>query len=371
MLAFMLALLSGITGSAQTSEVPLTFRGLRPTVSIMINGQGPFAFTIDTGAALQTDVSPALVERFKLTPSGKVRAGDPSGMNAMELDTVKIDSIKLGDVEFRNVTAVSRPRRPEPGSPQVDGVLGFPLFADYLLTLDYPGSRVRLTREALPAANGSDILNFDNSRGVPVIDFTVGDMKLKADLDSGNLVGGFILAEAALMKLRLSEPLVVVGRARTVNNEIEIKRASLQDTIRIGSYEFPHPTVTVPTIGKNANIGFVVLSEFVLSFDQKNKRLKLQKPKTESGATVAIPAAMKDYVGTYGERAITFEKGALFLQRRGGPRMKLIASGKDEFTLEPVPAARLAFVRDENGKVIQLRVLNQNGEWETSKKHQP
>ena len=371
MLAFMLALLSGISGSAQTTEVPITFRGLRPTVSVMINGQGPFAFTIDTGAAPLADVSPEFVQRLKLTPSGKVRAGDPSGMNTMELDTVKIDAIKLGDVEFRNVTAVSRPRRPEPGAPQVDGVLGFPLFADYQLTLDYPGKQVRLTRGALPAANGSDILNFDSTRGVPVIDFTVGDMKLKADLDSGNLVGGFILAEAVLKKLRLTEPPVVVGRARSVNNEIEIKRARLQDTIRIGSYEFPQPNVTVPALGENANIGFVVLSEFVLSFDQKNTRLRLQKPKPESGATVAIPATMKEFLGTYGERTISFENGALFLQRQGGPKMKLIASGKDEFTLEPVPAARLAFVRDENGKVIQLRVLNRNGEWETSKKDQP
>jgi hypothetical protein len=60
--------------------------------------------------------------------------------------------------------------------------------------------------------------------------------------------------------------------------------------------------------------------------------------------------------------------GALYLQHEGGPKIKLVPASKDEFMLEPVPAARIKFVRDESGKIKELRVLNRAGEWETSKR---
>ena len=39
---------------------------------------------------------------------------------------------------------------------------------------------------------------------------------------------------------------------------------------------------------------------------------------------------------------------------------------KDEYTLEAVPEARLKFVRDENGRIKELRVLNdrENGKYQ-------
>ena len=41
----------------------------------------------------------------------------------------------------------------------------------------------------------------------------------------------------------------------------------------------------------------------------------------------------------------------LYLQREGGPKLRLMQAAKDEFTLAEVPEARLKFVRDENGKI--------------------
>jgi len=54
------------------------------------------------------------------------------------------------------------------------------------------------------------------------------------------------------------------------------------------------------------------------------------------------------------------------LQREGGPKLKLTQVTKDEYTLEAVPEARLKFVRDENGRIKELRVLNdrENGKYQ-------
>ncbi|MDT4966186.1 MAG: hypothetical protein QOJ64_923 [Acidobacteriota bacterium] len=354
-------------------DVPINFRGPMPVLEVMINGKGPFLFTFDTGAGLQADFDPALVAQLKLQTNGKVRGGDPSGRNAQEYDTVAVDSIALGNVEFRNVTAISRRRRMSLNAPKVDGILGFSLFKEYLFTLDFPGKRLRLEHSELPEANGLDILNFDDPRHVPVIDLAVGRTRIKADIDSGNMMGGFVLPESLVNKLSLMSKPVTVGRAQTVNNEIEIKQAKLSDPIKFGRFEFSQPLITFPAIAEVANIGLVILQDFVLSFDQKNKRVRLERPapRKETVALADVPPALKDYTGRYGIRAISFEEGALHLQRLGGPKIKLVAAGKDEFTLELVPTARVTFVRGEGGKVIEMRVLNRAGEWESSKKDQP
>lgn len=133
---------------AQTSSVasvPMQMRGAMPVIEVMVNGHGPFVFSIDTGGGMQVDLDTALAAQLKLQPNGKVRAGDPSGQNAREFDTVPIDSIAFGGVEFRNVTAIAREHRITPNYPKVDGILGFSLFADYLLTLDYPNKQLRLS----------------------------------------------------------------------------------------------------------------------------------------------------------------------------------------------------------------------------------
>jgi hypothetical protein len=67
---------------------------------------------------------------------------------------------------------------------------------------------------------------------------------------------------------------VTVGRARSVSNQIELKQAQLRDAIRIGRFDFPQPTITFPALS-DTNVGFKVLREFAVTFDQKNRRVKL------------------------------------------------------------------------------------------------
>lgn len=365
---------SAISAPAQPSDsatVPMQFRGQVPIVEVMVNGQGPFLFMIDTGGGLAADFDTALVASLKLPANGKVRAGDPSGQNAREFETVAVESIKLGTVEFRNVTALARERRTGPNAPEVSGILGFPLFADFLLTLDYPGKQVRLARGELPQANGANILSFEMPRRIPVVDLMIGSLKVRAHIDSGNLVGAFILPTALLNKLNLVSAPVTIGHARTIANEIEIKQAQLGETITLGSFEFPKPTITYPALNET-NIGLQTLREFALTFDQKNKRMKLARPPSVMNlANTAVAFEGKDYVGKFGEREISFDGKSLYLQREGGSKMKLVPTAKDEFILELVPEARTVFLREQSGRVSELRVLNRAGGWETSRKSQP
>jgi Aspartyl protease len=273
-LVALLAFAASVAAQNSVAVAPLQFRGPMPVVEVKLNGQGPFVFAIDTGGGLQADIDPSVAERLRLTPHGRVLMGDPSGLNDRALETTRIDSITFGGAEFRNVTALIRPQRITADYPAVDGILGFALFTDYLLTLDYPAMQVRLARGNLPVANGADILSFELEHRVPVIELAIGKWKVKAHIDSGNYVAGFILPEELVEQLPLLSQPVVVGRARSVSNQIEIKQVQLRDTIHIGHFNYPQATIAFPALS-NTNVGFKILREFSLTFDQKNKRMKM------------------------------------------------------------------------------------------------
>lgn len=262
--------------NSSVAVVPMQFRGLMPVIEVKINGQGPFAFTIDTGAGMQADIDTSVATQLKLVPNGKVLTGDPSGENDRVVATARLDTIAFGGAEFRNVTAVVRPQRITRDYPNVDGILGFALFTDYLLTLDYPAMQVRLARGALPVANGADILSFEIENRRPVIEVAIGKIRVRAHVDSGNFVAGFILPEALVEQLQLLSQPIMAGGARSVSNQIELKQAQLRATIHIGHFDYPQPTITFPAL-RDTNVGFKVLREFVLTFDQKNRRMKLER----------------------------------------------------------------------------------------------
>lgn len=353
-------------------DVPMKLRGLSPTVEVMVNGQGPFLFAIDTGAQGMARIDSSLVEKLGLKVNGQALGGDGSG-SSRTLDTVGVDSIKLGDVEFKDITAITRNYNAAPNPGKIDGILGFNLFSEYLLTLDFPAKRVRLEKGELPAANGQNIISFENPRGIAVIEMEVGNQKVKADLDSGNMAGGFMLPTAVVEKSNpLGEP-VVIGRARTVTSDIEIKQVSLKDTIRLGNFEFKEPKVTFPSLSEG-NVGALIMQNFTLTFDQKNKRVKLEKgnlPLEDIAVKPLNPATInvRDYIGQYGDRTIFEENGHLFIQRPNGAKLKMVALSKDEFTLEQISTARIKFLRDKDGKVSDIQVLTPAGTTETVKKN--
>src|SRR4029079_2748204 len=99
-------------------------------------------------------------------------------------------------------------------------------FGDCLLTLDYPGERVRLARGELPAENGRDVLAFRSERGIPSISVRVSGREMEADVDTGAM-GGVILPAREAKVLPLAAAPTVVGRARTASNTFEIEAAPL------------------------------------------------------------------------------------------------------------------------------------------------
>jgi len=259
-------------------EFPMLVGEGMPTVEVMVNGQGPFVFGFDTGAQAGPRIDASLVEKLNLKATGEVQATDPSGRNPQASATVKLDSLSIGGLRFTDVTAVSRNYKNSPRPLKVDGILGLNLFAEYLVTLDFPAKKFRLEKGELPKADGADVLDYKNDAGIAQVELSVGDKKIKAHLDTGNTIGAFVFPTAFAEKLSFIGEPRVVGRARSASGEMEIKQVQLKDVVKLGRHEFPGASIVFPALGDLGNVGVKTLSQFVITFDQQHERVRLTSP---------------------------------------------------------------------------------------------
>lgn len=257
--------------------VPMRFVATLPAIEVMVNGKGPFLFEIDTGAQGQARIDSALTEKLGIKSSSDRQVTDGSARGPQRMQMVRLESIEIGGLRFSDVTAGSRNYKATPRLAELDGILGLELFADYLVTLDFPGKLVRFERGELPAADGKEILDCKIEQGVPTVELSIGTTKISAHLDSGNGIGAFVLPASLVEDLPLSSDVTAVGKARSLSGETEIKQARLQETIRLGRHEFPQPTVTFPALGETGNIGVKALNEFAVTFDPRHHRLRLTR----------------------------------------------------------------------------------------------
>lgn len=259
-------------------EIPLRMEGGMPAIELMVNGQGPFLFGIDTGAQGSSRIDATLVEKLQLKASGKIQATDGSGRSPQTVDTVKLDSIAIGNLRFTGVTAGSRNFKNSPRPLKIDGIVGLSLFSEYLVTLDFPKKLLRFERGALPKSDGAEVLDYKSEQGVPLVELAVGNTKIDAHLDSGNMIGEFVLPTAFVEKLTQASEPKVVGRARSASGDMEIKQVQITEIVRLGRHEFPNATITFPALGDIGNVGARLLSQFAVTFDQRHQRVRLARP---------------------------------------------------------------------------------------------
>jgi predicted aspartyl protease len=160
-------------------------------VSAMINGQGPFRVMVDTGCSL-TVLSPQLamaVGAVRVSPEESLAVALNGLGNPTEVERVALASIELDGVRFEGVPAVVSDTFDEISAVdgrRVDAILGFPLFRDLFLGLDFPNHRMLLSREwpaSVPKVRAS--LPVIEQAGVPFISAQVQGRTVRLLIDTG------------------------------------------------------------------------------------------------------------------------------------------------------------------------------------------
>jgi predicted aspartyl protease len=173
----------------------------RMTVPIMVNGQGPFRFIIDTGADSSV-ISRELADRLALPPGKKARLVSLSGINDVHM--VRIDSLRVSaNRELRNL------RVPALAAENLgaDGLLGLDALKGQRILLDFaaqsmivePGNTKAVREEAVTPS--TIVVRGRNRMGqLVLVDADANGQEVWVVVDTG---GQTTIGNNALRKLML------------------------------------------------------------------------------------------------------------------------------------------------------------------------
>ena len=188
------------TKAAAFSSAPIELMYDKPYVAVMVNGRGPFRFLIDTGTGAQAMVSPELADELTMPVVGHARLTDPSGLGEQRSDIVLIHSLNIAGAKFAEVKAIRHKLYSE--GENCRGVLGFTLFKDYLLTLNFPERRLVLARGEIAQDGSGSVLPFRMPDGVPIVALRIDGKHVEAQIDSGGT--GLSLPEVVAARSEVS-----------------------------------------------------------------------------------------------------------------------------------------------------------------------
>jgi len=254
-----------------------------PRLEVWVDDQGPFAMILDTGAGgLVLDAD--LARRLELPVVGSTRIGDPSDPTANEVDLVQVETLELGGARFEEIQAVAWDRPPELQRPGFVGIVGWPVFAECLLTIDRAGGQVRLERGRLPEPDGASIVAYQaDAFGALTLPIEVAGVALDAHLDSGN--SGSVSVPARLLgQIPIVAGTERKGVGRRASGPIEFTSARLDGSIRVGGIVMEGPEVRFDSKLEIANLGATFLDHCVLTVDQATRRMRMVPHAAPAGA---------------------------------------------------------------------------------------
>ena len=252
-----------------------------PVVDTTINDRGPFKLIVDTGSA-GVVLKSGVADRLDLPsppgiPAGaaKVQMASPGG-RGIPASLVYIDKLRLGKAEFRGIWTVAAEL---PFGDGTDGIIGFNVFEDCLLTFDYPAARLRLSRGSLPGTNARDILSYSTPRmpgSHPVIELKVAGDPWEFTVDTG-MRGWFGLDEERAKQLTILRGPVPGPKSLAVDESTRSKVARADAAFSIGRYTVEQPILRLMDQRGGAVVGTLFLEHFVVTFDQRNKQVRFDR----------------------------------------------------------------------------------------------
>lgn len=263
--------------AADSVVIPMKRVDGRILVDAMLDGRGPFSFIFDTGAqGAVMDLAFAREQGLEL--GQEITVGSPGGGGRPGY-LVTMQKLAIGGLTMSNVPCVAFDGMPFPRSAtSPSGVLGPYSLNGLLITLDYPHESLVFRRGALSEPDGREVFGWNRGQGLPEIPAAVGGQPVVVHLDSGSS-GGLSVPTALADRLALDGPLMDMGFAKLVDQVKPVRGARLQGAFTIGRYTLEHPTVRFLDMGKGfCNVGAMVISQFSITIDPANTRLRLEGP---------------------------------------------------------------------------------------------
>lgn len=166
---------------------------------------------------------------------------------------------------------------------EIDGILAYGVFDQFLLTLDYGREEMRIDPGTLPEPDGTTVFSVSGPDDRPWLRVKVGEHDRRMLIDSG--------AATTTFAVRNIEDYATVAPPRPVGASVRFKHierrrgARLDGAVVLGPHRLDRPTLG-ETPG-NELIGGEVMQHFVWTFDAANERVRIERIDPE--ATIEFP----------------------------------------------------------------------------------
>ncbi|MGQ0735739.1 MAG: hypothetical protein ACT4QD_19055 [Acidobacteriota bacterium] len=257
--------------------IPMELLANRPIVRVTVNGRGPFPFLIAPEAAMSA-IDAELAELVKVRePSSRRGESHPVvelGVNAAT-NTIPTTMPVTFTVPVR-VAEVGRimPDFAPPSLPR--GIISLSAFADRLVRLDFARFRLTIETGALPQADGKGVFSLSASGriGLPL---SIGGTSVDCHVDP-LFKGGLLLPATYATNLPLHPSLRDLGGITTPTGAFRAREGQLTANAHLGPFELKTPLVLFADGAEAATIGVQWLSQYVVTYDLANARVRLDRP---------------------------------------------------------------------------------------------
>lgn len=250
-------------------SVPFRVVDGRIYVDVLVNGDGPFTFAVDTGASGIGRADASLVTKLGLQIAGSGETSD--GVATARVDTVRLASLDLGGFVRRNLEVTTRDYSSRMSREAAfAGIIGRDFFAEGLLVIDYPRQRLTFSRIPGLVPGEQGVLAYERPFRVPV---TIGTVSAEGNLDTGANVS--LVLPKALFDRVGGGTIEAAGDGRLTNTTVKTGSSKLARPLRIGAATLSDLTVRVSDSYPELLIGAHILQHFTLLIDQRSRNVAI------------------------------------------------------------------------------------------------
>ncbi len=241
----------------------------RDLVQVYIGDAGPYDFLIDTGASVSV-VDTDIAEELGLEVIGNMDIGAPGG-DQVASDMVSMPELRINELSIKNSTPlVFGISQMTAGIMQ--GVLGMDLFREVLLTIDAKRGIASVSRGSLNPGSPESI-EYDDSQGRMIFDITVAGRTVPTQIDTGS-PAAFTLPADLQDILPTDAQSERKAAVQLVGSQRQVSTLRLNGSITFAGINYENPEVSfMRPSPQTGNIGQSILSDMVISVDQRNRLL--------------------------------------------------------------------------------------------------
>lgn len=285
----------GLARGRASTTVPIRVLNGHVYVDVRLDGKGPFRFALDTGAV--NVVTPAVAHALGLGAEGRIPGGGV-GEKTEDLGMTRVKRLQIGDAYILDQTLFTFPidELMAMNGVRMDGIVGYEVFRRFVARIDYDRGMLTLRAPGGFTYQGPGaILPFVFDEHTPQVDGEIDGIPGKFGIDTGSrasldLLSPFVAAHGLVERYGATTVRIggwgVGGPARGY-----VVRAGL---LRLGPVEVPGVVTGLSVQQQGAfagaeeagNVGYGVLSRFVVTLDYARQRIILEK-----GARFAEPDA--------------------------------------------------------------------------------